>query len=143
MPEFRAVVLGQLGESRLDAAIDADLAGTTARARPLDADATGALRDIHRRVGTAILFESSGGQMDKVAHLPELRFALGEPDVDTTTIDNASSAQNTTAPIAPRFRPMFGMRRKRPRTKYVLATASSRLRTICPEHGNRATAGYR
>ena len=92
VPEFRAVVLGQLGESRLDAAIDADLAGTTARARPLDADATGALRDIHRRVGTAILFESSGGQMDKVAHLPELRFALGEPDVDTTTIDNAATA---------------------------------------------------
>ena len=93
VPEFRAVVLGQLGESRLDAAIDADLAGTTARAKPLDADATGALRDIHRRVGTAILFESSGGQMDKVAHLPELRFALGEPpDVDTTTIDNAATA---------------------------------------------------
>ncbi len=92
VPEFRAVVLGQLGESRLDAAIDADLAGTTARTRPLDADATGALRDIHRRVGTAILFESSGGQTDKVAHLPELRFALGEPDIDTTTIDNAATA---------------------------------------------------
>ena len=30
--------------------------------------------------------------MDKVAHLPELRFALGEPDVDTTTIDNAATA---------------------------------------------------
>jgi hypothetical protein len=48
------------------------------------------LRDIHRRVGTAILFESSGGQTDKVAHLPELRFALGEPDLDTTSIDNAA-----------------------------------------------------
>jgi hypothetical protein len=41
-------------------------------------------------VGTAILFESSGGQIDKVAHLPELRFALGEPDVDTTSIDTAA-----------------------------------------------------
>ena len=92
VPEFRAVVLGQLGEARLDAAIEADLAGSAARARPLDADATGALRDIHRRVGTAILFESSGGQADKVAHLPELRFALGEPHVDTTTIDNAAAA---------------------------------------------------
>ena len=51
----------------------------------------GALRNIHRRVGTAVLFESSGGQVDKVAHLPELRFALGEPDVDTTTIDNAAT----------------------------------------------------
>ena len=92
VPEFRAVVLGQLGESRLDVAIDADLAGPMAHARALDVDTTGALRDIHRRVGTAILFESSGGQVDKVAHLPELCFALGEPDVDTTTIDNAAMA---------------------------------------------------
>jgi hypothetical protein len=46
----------------------------------------------HRRVGTAILFESSGRQTDKVAHLPESRFALGEPELDTTTIDNAAFA---------------------------------------------------
>ena len=92
VPEFRAVVLGQLGEQRLDAAIEADLSGETAHSRALDADTKGALRDIHRRVGTAILFESSGGQVDKVAHLPELRFALGEPDVDTATIDNAATA---------------------------------------------------
>ncbi|MDE0312852.1 MAG: DUF499 domain-containing protein [Caldilineaceae bacterium] len=92
VPEFRAVVLGQLGEHRLDTAIDADLAGEAAHARALDADTKGALRDIHRRVGTAILFESSGGQVDKVAHLPELRFALGEPEVETTTIDNAATA---------------------------------------------------
>ena len=92
VPEFRAVVLGQLGEQRLDAAIDADLAGETAHAKAQDADTTGALKDIHRRVGTAILFESSGGQVDRVAHLPELRFALGEPDVETTSIDTAAAA---------------------------------------------------
>ena len=73
VPEFRAVVLGQLGETRLDVAIGADLAGPTAHAKALDVDATGALRDIHRRVGTAVLFESSG-----------------EPEVETTTIDNAT-----------------------------------------------------
>ena len=84
VPDFRAVVLGQLGEARLDVAIEADLAGPMAHAKALDADTQGVLRDIHRRVGTAILFESSGGQVDKVAHLPELRFALGEPDVETT-----------------------------------------------------------
>ena len=92
VPEFRGVVLGQIGESRLDTAIDADLASETARAATLDADAKGALREIHRRVGTAILFESSGGQVDKSAHLPELRFALGEPEVDTTTIDSTAAA---------------------------------------------------
>ena len=92
VPEFRSVVLGQLGESRLLAAIDADIAGDHSHARALDADTKGALRDIHRRVGTAILFESSGGQVDKVAHLPELRFALGEPEVDTTSVDTAAMA---------------------------------------------------
>ena len=92
VPAFRAAVLGQLAEARLDSAIEADIAGPLAHSQALDADATGALRDIHRRVGTAILFESSGGQVDKVARLPELRFALGEPDVDTTTIDNAAAA---------------------------------------------------
>lgn len=91
-PGFRSVVLGQLGESRLVAAIDTDIAGEQAHSRALDADTKGPLRDIHRRVGTAILFESSGGQTDKVAHLPELRFALGEPELDTTTIDNAAFA---------------------------------------------------
>jgi len=89
---FRSVVLGQLGETRLNAAIDADIAGHHSHAQALDADTKGPLRDIHRRVGTAIFFESSGGQSDKVAHLPELRFALGEPDVDTTSIDNAAFA---------------------------------------------------
>ena len=92
VPEFRAVVLGQLGEQRLDVAIAADLAGSTAHARALDADTRGPLRDIHRRVGAAILFESSGGQVDKVAHLPELRFALGEADVETTSVDSAAVA---------------------------------------------------
>jgi hypothetical protein len=93
IPEFRAVVLGQLGETRLDTAILADIAGEPSHARALDADTRrGPLRDIHRRAGTAILFESSGGQVDKVAHLPELRFALGEPEVETTSVDNAAAA---------------------------------------------------
>ena len=90
--EFGSVVLAQLGEPRLGAAIDADLAGPQAHARALDADTAGPLRDIHRRAGTTMLFESSGGQVDKVAHLPELRFALGEPAVDTTSIDAAAAA---------------------------------------------------
>ena len=96
VPSFRETVLAQLGEKRLITAIDADIAGQNARAKPLDADTKGALRDIHKRVGTAMLFESSGGMVDKVAHLPELRFALGEPDVETTTIDNAAATLEQT-----------------------------------------------
>ena len=97
IPSFRETVLSQLGQRELRTAIEVDLAGETARARPLDADAKGALRDIHKRVGAAMLFESTGGQIDRVAHLPELRFALGEPDVETTTIDNAAAALAETA----------------------------------------------
>lgn len=89
---FRSTILGQLGEPRLEAAILSDIAGEHSHAWALDADTRGPLRDIHSRVGLAILFESSGGQTDKVAHLPELRFALGEPDLDTTSIDNAAFA---------------------------------------------------
>lgn len=92
VPEFRSVVLGQLGESRLLAAIDTDIAGERSHARALDADTTGVLRDIHRRVGATILFESSGGQVNRVAHFPDLRFALGEPDLDTTSVDTAATA---------------------------------------------------
>ena len=95
--DFRAIVLGQLGEQRLDAAIEADLTGDTARALPLDADMRGPLRDIHRRVGTTVLFESSGGQVEKEATLPELRFALTGPEVDTATIDNAAVALERSA----------------------------------------------
>jgi hypothetical protein len=90
--DFRSVVLGQLGESRLVAAIDYDIAGGHSHASALDVDSRDQLRDIHRRVATVILFESSGGQADKTAHLPELRFALGEPGIDTTSIDNAAVA---------------------------------------------------
>ncbi|MDH5669571.1 MAG: hypothetical protein OEY86_16350, partial [Nitrospira sp.] len=90
--EFRGVILGQLGESRLLGAIQADLTDDHSHARALDVDTKGPLRDIHRRVGTTILIESSGGQGDKAAHLPELHFALGEPDIETTSIDNAAVA---------------------------------------------------
>lgn len=90
--EFRGVILGQLGESRLLGAIQADLTDEHSHARALDLDTKGPLRDLHRRVGATILFESSGGQGDKAAHLPELRFALGEPEIETTSIDNAAVA---------------------------------------------------
>lgn len=90
VPAFRGAVLGQLGESRLAAAIDSDIAGQMARSRALDADTKGPLKDVHRRVATAIFFESSGGQRDRLAHLPELRFDLGGPSVDTTSVDSAA-----------------------------------------------------
>ncbi len=95
VPEFQAMILGQLGEQRLLPAIEVDIAGTHSHGAALDADTRkgpAPLRDIHRRVGAAILFESTGVASDKAGHLPELRFALGEPDLDITSIDNAAAA---------------------------------------------------
>jgi hypothetical protein len=92
VPEFRSIVLAQLDESRLLPAIEADISGKQSHARALDVDTKDALTDIHRRLGSSILFESTGGQIDKVAYLPELRFALCEPEVDTTSVDNAAYA---------------------------------------------------
>jgi hypothetical protein len=92
VPDFQATILGQLGEQRLLPAIEVDIAGTHSHAKTLDADREGPLRDIHRRVGAAILFESTGVASDKAAYLPELRFALGEPDLDVTSIDNAATS---------------------------------------------------
>lgn len=91
--DFRATILGVLGEPKLNAAIEADIAGPMSHAAALDVDSKGSLRSIHTRVATAILFESSGGQTDKFAHLPELRFAVGgPPDIETTTIDITADA---------------------------------------------------
>jgi hypothetical protein len=97
VPEFRAVVLGQLGEPRLEGAITTDLVGELSHARALDAETKPPLKDIHRRVGLAILFESSGGMVEKVAHLAELRFAICEPEVETTSVDSAANALESRA----------------------------------------------
>jgi len=96
--EFRSKLLDQLGESRLEAAIEYDIAGENAHAISLDkelANGVGAMR-LHQRVATAIFFESCGGMVhDKVATLPDLRFSLGDPDVETTLIDMAVQALET------------------------------------------------
>lgn len=88
---FRAAVLGQLGAPQLHTMIDADLSSNHAHAQVLDVDIKGYLTGIHRQIGTALLFECAGGQADRAAHLPELRFALGGPLVDTTSIDTAAA----------------------------------------------------
>jgi hypothetical protein len=63
VPEFRSIVLGQLGESRLLAAIDSGISGAQSHTWALDADAERDLRNIHRRVATTKLYESSGNSI--------------------------------------------------------------------------------
>jgi Protein of unknown function (DUF499) len=91
---FRTAVLDQLGEERLVAPILSDIAGQEAHAEKLDEHAPETLRHarIHRKVATAAFFESSGGQARHEATVPELRLAVGEPDLDIGNVETALDA---------------------------------------------------
>ncbi|HZM06806.1 MAG TPA: DUF499 domain-containing protein [Candidatus Saccharimonadales bacterium] len=93
--EFLSAVLRQMGEPRLQAAIHADISAPLGQSKSHaesldDEDADGAGRTmIHQRVARALFFESCGGQTDKSAHLPELYFAVGDPDTNTALVHTA------------------------------------------------------
>jgi len=90
--EFLSAVLRQMGEQRLQAAIHADIAAPGGQPKSHaevldDEDANGSGKTgIHQRVAKTLFFESCGGQADKAAHLPELYFAVGDPDTETTLV---------------------------------------------------------
>ncbi len=95
---FRASVLDQLGEERLQAAILADIAGEESHAARLDGEAPETLRRLrlHQKVATALFFESSGGQQRQEATVPELRLAVGEPELDIGYVETALEALQDT-----------------------------------------------
>lgn len=91
-PAFRAAVFEQLGESRLEGAVTTDIAGKEhAHALRLDKEATAEVRKarLHRKVATAIFFESNGGQQRGEASLPEVRLAVAEPDLDIGNVEQS------------------------------------------------------
>ena len=94
-PTFRAAVFEQLGESRLEGAVTTDIAGKEhAHARRLDKEATAEVKKarLHRKVATAIFFESNGGQQRGEATLPEVRLAVAEPDLDIGNVEQSLEA---------------------------------------------------
>ena len=94
-PTFRAAVFEQLGESRLEAAVTTDIAGKAhAHALRLDKEATAEVSKarLHRKVATAIFFESNGGQKRGEATLPEIRLAVAEPDLDIGKVEQGLEA---------------------------------------------------
>jgi hypothetical protein len=89
---FRTAVFEQLGESRLEGAVTTDIAGKKdSFALRLDKEAVDTLRKarLHLKIATSIFFESSGGQspQHQEATLPEIRLALGEPDLDIGNVE--------------------------------------------------------
>lgn len=87
---FRAAVFEQLGEQRLEAAILSDIAGAEAHAVRLDEEASASVRKLHlhQKVATTVFFESSGGQVRNEATLPEVRLAVGGPEIEIGMIES-------------------------------------------------------
>ena len=92
---FRSVIFEQLDEERLEAAITTDICGKQdSHAARLDQEAVDAIKKsrLHRKAGTVILFESNGGMTGEEATVPEIRLALGEPDLDSGNVDTVLEA---------------------------------------------------
>jgi hypothetical protein len=84
-----------LGESRLEPAVTTDIAGKDhAHSIRLDLEATPEIKKarLHRKVATAILFESNGGQQRGEATLPEVRLAVAEPGLDIGNVEQCLEA---------------------------------------------------
>ena len=92
---FRAAVFEQLGSRALEAAVTTDIAGRKdSHALVLDEEADEALRDegLHRKIATVVFFESNGGTARGEATIPEIRLAIGHPDLDLGNIETAVDA---------------------------------------------------
>lgn len=88
---FRAAAFEQLGEAHLEAAVLSDIAGEEAHAVRLDQEAGGSVKRLrlHEQVAVTVFFESSGGQVRNEATLPEVRLAVGGPEVEIGWIEDA------------------------------------------------------
>jgi len=94
-PIFRAAVFEQLGSRALEAAVTTDVAGLKeSHAVMLDHEASEAVRNerLHQKVATVIFFESNGGMVRSEATVPEIRLAVGHPELDLGNIETALDA---------------------------------------------------
>jgi hypothetical protein len=92
---FRSAVFEQLGETKLEGAVTTDICGKKeSHAVRLDAEAPDTIKNarLHRKVATAILFESNGGQAKGEATQPEVRLAVAEPGLDIGNVETALEA---------------------------------------------------
>jgi len=89
-PLFRTALLEQIGEPRLEGVITTDICGKKdSHAMRLDAEAVDTIRKahLHSKVTTAIFFESNGGQLKNEASVPEIRLAVGDPQLDIGNVE--------------------------------------------------------
>ena len=92
---FRTAMFEQLGEPRLEGAVTTDICGKRdSHARRLDCEADEAIKKgrLHTKVATAIFFESNGGMARHEATVPEIRLAVGEPELDIGNVETVLEA---------------------------------------------------
>ena len=92
-PIFRSALFSQLGSDELEVPVTTDIAGKNdAHAIRLDREAPEAIKkaNLHRKVAATIFFESNGGmsQSKAEASLPEIRAAVGSPELNLVDVDN-------------------------------------------------------
>ena len=91
-PLFRAAVFEQLGSRALETAVTVDIAGRKeAHSIALDQQAIESIQKdrLHQKVATVVFFESNGGTTKSEATLPEIRLAVGHPDMDLGNVETA------------------------------------------------------
>ncbi len=89
-PTFRAAMFEQLGSNDLEGPVTTDIAGKSdAWSLRLDREASNEIKKyrLHQKVSTAILFESNGGQSKHRASIPEIKMAVGSPDLLLPNVD--------------------------------------------------------
>jgi len=90
---FRTAMFEQLGSHDLEIPVTTDIAGKKdAHAVRLDREAPDAVKkaNLHRKVASAIFFESNGGmsQSKAEAALPEIRLGVGSPELNLADVDH-------------------------------------------------------
>ncbi|HVV70398.1 MAG TPA: DUF499 domain-containing protein, partial [Verrucomicrobiae bacterium] len=94
-PIFRAAVFEQLGSRALETAVTVDIAGRKeSHAKALDEEANESIQKerLHQKVATTVFFESNGGTTRSEATIPDIRLAVGHPDLDLGNIETALDA---------------------------------------------------
>ncbi len=92
---FRTAMFEQLGEPRLEGAVTTDICGKRdSHAQRLDREADVEIKKarLHTKVATAIFFESNGGMARHEATVPEIRLAVGEPELDIGNVETVLEA---------------------------------------------------
>ncbi|MFG0331692.1 MAG: ATP-binding protein [Phycisphaerales bacterium] len=89
-PQFRAAMFEQLGSNELEGPVTTDIAGkSNAWSQRLDKEGSPEIKSyrLNQKVATSILFESNGGQTKHRASTPEIKMAVGSPDLLLPNVD--------------------------------------------------------